>query len=382
MAGNNSIVYNTPGAILVDSKLNKEKVESAFRDIIKSQSVFRTVFVIVNGEVKQKILDNVDFAVESFNNTSSEIDSLVNNFATPFDLEKAPLLRVEIHYIDNNQSLLLFDSHHIIMDGTSLGLLIKSFCEIYNGNNCNTPIIEYKDYSVWENNLVNSSTINSYENYWINKLKNSELSSLNLPYDYSSSSISYVGDKLVKELDKVFFDQTLSLARELNVSPYMLLISVLFILLYKYTGQNDILVGSPFANRFNEEMQNIMGMFVNNIVITSHINSSISFKKFLNVQKDHITNDLDNGIYPYDLLVKKLNIPSYTNLFDVMFTYQNTGKNNILINNTTGKILYADTNIAKFNLSLKLIQMIIVLLLNTKQIYLKETQSKVFIIII
>lgn len=354
MAGNDSIVYNTPGAILVDSKLNKEKVESAFRDIIKSQSVFRTVFVIVNGEVKQKILDNVDFAVESFNNTSSEIDSLVNNFATPFDLEKAPLLRVEIHYIDNNQSLLLFDSHHIIMDGTSLGLLIKSFCEIYNGNNCNTPIIEYKDYSVWENNLVNSSTINSYENYWINKLKNSELSSLNLPYDYSSSSISYVGDKLVKELDKVFFDQTLSLARELNVSPYMLLISVLFILLYKYTGQNDILVGSPFANRFNEEMQNIMGMFVNNIVITSHINSSISFKKFLNVQKDQITNDLDNGIYPYDLLVKKLNIPSYTNLFDVMFTYQNTGKNNILINNTTGKILYADTNIAKFNLSFEI----------------------------
>lgn len=354
MAGNDSIVYNTPGAILVDSKLSKEKVESAFRDIINSQSIFRTVFVIENEEVKQKILDNVDFAVESFNNTSSEIDSLVNNFATPFDLEKAPLLRVEIHYIDNNQTLLLFDSHHIIMDGTSLGLLIKSFCEIYNGNNFNTPIIEYKDYSVWENNLVNSSTINSYENYWINKLKNSELSSLNLPYDYSSSSMSYVGDKLVKELDKVFFDQTLSLARELNVSPYMLLISVLFILLYKYTGQNDILVGSPFANRFNEEMQNIMGMFVNNIVINSYIDSSVSFKEFLNMQKEQITNDLDNGIYPYDLLVKKLNIPSYTNLFDVMFTYQNTEKNNILINNTTGKILYADTNIAKFNLSFEI----------------------------
>lgn len=354
MAGNDSIVYNTPGAILVASKLSKEKVESAFRDIINSQSIFRTVFVIKNEEVKQKILDNVDFAVESFNNTSSEIDSLVNNFATPFDLEKAPLLRVEIHYIDNNQTLLLFDSHHIIMDGTSLGLLIKSFCEIYNGNNFNTPIIEYKDYSVWENNLVNSSTINSYENYWINKLKNSELSSLNLPYDYSSSSMSYVGDKLVKELDKVFFDQTLSLARELNVSPYMLLISVLFILLYKYTGQNDILVGSPFANRFNEEMQNIMGMFVNNIVINSYIDSSVSFKEFLNMQKEQITNDLDNGIYPYDLLVKKLNIPSYTNLFDVMFTYQNTEKNNILINNTTGKILYADTNIAKFNLSFEI----------------------------
>lgn len=354
MAGNDSIVYNTPGAILVASKLSKEKVESAFRDIINSQSIFRTVFVIENEEVKQKILDNVDFAVESFNNTSSEIDSLVNNFATPFDLEKAPLLRVEIHYIDNNQTLLLFDSHHIIMDGTSLGLLIKSFCEIYNGNNFNTPIIEYKDYSVWENNLVNSSTINSYENYWINKLKNSELSSLNLPYDYSSSSMSYVGDKLVKELDKVFFDQTLSLARELNVSPYMLLISVLFILLYKYTGQNDILVGSPFANRFNEEMQNIMGMFVNNIVINSYIDSSVSFKEFLNMQKEQITNDLDNGIYPYDLLVKKLNIPSYTNLFDVMFTYQNTEKNNILINNTTGKILYADTNIAKFNLSFEI----------------------------
>ena len=354
LAGNNSLVYNIPGAILVDSILNKEKIESAFRDIIKTQSIFRTIFVVDNEEVKQKILDNVDFTVESFNNTNSEIDSLVNNFSNPFDLEKAPLLRAEVHYIDNKQTLLLFDSHHIIMDGTSLGLLIKAFCEIYNGNNCDTPIVEYKDYSVWENNLINSPDINDYENYWVNKFRNSELSSLNLPYDYSPSSTSYVGDKLVKELDKVFFNQILLLARELNVSPYMLLVSALCILLYKYTGQNDILVGSPFANRFNEEMQNIMGMFVNNIVINSHIDSSVSFKEFLNIQKDQITNDLNNGMYPYDLLVKKLNIPSYTNLFDVMFTYQNTEKNEVLINDTIGKILYANTNIAKFNLSFEI----------------------------
>lgn len=354
MSGSDSILYNTPGAILVNSILDKDKIESAFKDIIKIQSIFRTVFVVNNAEVKQKILDSVDFSVESFNNTSSEIDSLVNSYAKPFDLERAPLLRAEIHYIDNKQTLILFDSHHIVMDGTSLGLLIKAFCEIYNGNNCDAPILEYKDYSVWENNLINSQSINDYENYWINKFKNSELSSLNLPYDYSPSSTSYVGDKLVKELDKVFFNQILLLARELNVSPYMLLVSALCILLYKYTGQNDILVGSPFANRPNGEMQNIMGMFVNNIVINSHIDSSVSFKEFLSIQKDQITNDLNNGMYPYDLLVKKLNIPSYTNLFDVMFTYQNTEKNEVLINDTIGKILYANTNIAKFNLSFEI----------------------------
>ena len=91
----------------------------------KAQKKLQELLSIENEEVKQKVLDNVDFAVESFNNTSSEIDSLVNNFAKPFDLAKAPLLRVEIHYIDNKETLLLFDSHHIVMDGVSLNILVN-----------------------------------------------------------------------------------------------------------------------------------------------------------------------------------------------------------------------------------------------------------------
>lgn len=352
LAGNNSLIYNIPGAILVDSMLNKEKVVSAFRSIIKSQSVFRTIFVIEDEEVKQKILENVDFVVESFNNTSSEVDSLVNNFAKPFDLENAPLLRVEIHYIDNNQTLLLFDSHHIIMDGVSLEILIKNFFSIYNDFPMSKSPIEYKDYAVYEKEFLNSDDIKKSEKYWLTRFKNYDFESLNLPYDYTiPANRGYIGNKIYNTIDSNLFNRVNNFAKEIQISPYSVFLASLFITLYKYTGQPDIVIGSPVANRTIPETRDIIGMFVNNIAIRAKVPTNKTIYTFLQKIMKIVMEDLEHQSYPYDLLVKKLQIPmdnSKNPLFDIVLTYQSQQEN------IDYKILPINTNTAKFNIVLEI----------------------------
>ena len=234
-------------------------------------------------------------------------------------------------------------------------ILIDEFCKLYNDDTISPLSIDYKDYSIWENSLISSDKIKNIENYWINKFKDSEIPSLNLPYDYPNPTTpSFVGKRLIKNLDNELIKKINILANELQVSPYMIFISAYFILLYKYTGQNEIIVGTPFANRNISETNNIIGMFVNNLCVDAKIDSNISFVEFLNNIKEQILSDINNGIYPYDLLIKKLNIPNNTQLFNTMFTYQNTASNKFIINGKESKLIPANLNIAKFNLSFEI----------------------------
>ena len=358
MIGEENIVYNVPGAILVNEILNKEKVEKCFKKIIEKQSVFRTCFVINNEEVKQKIQNKVKFNVETFENENSELENIINNFPKPFNLESAPLLRVELHYLDSKKTLLLLDSHHIIMDGSSLEILINDFCKLYNGEEISKLDIEYKDFAEWEQKYIKSESVKEVEEYWINKFKDSDIPSVNLPYDYNMPSLrSYKGNTITKKINKKDFNKYLAYAKELGVSPYMFFLSAFFILLYKYTGQEELILGTPTAGRDKYQLKNIIGMFVNNLVVDAKINSSDSFIEFLQKIKQQVMEDLIHQDYPYDLLVKKLNITtdnSRNPLFDIMFIYQNTGDKKIRINGEEAEILVSKSNISKFDLSVEI----------------------------
>jgi len=358
MAGEDKLLYNVPGALLISKKLDKEKVEKVFNKIIKRHSVFRTKFILEDGEVYQKIYETSKINVNIYNNTKKEIKKIVNEFPKPFNLEKDILLRIELHYIDNEKTLLLLDSHHIIMDGTSLSILVDEFVKLYNEVTIEDIKIEYKDYAVWENNFINSEEIKSLEKYWLNKFKETDFNSLNLPYDYSvPANRNYNGNRISKKLDKVKFNKLKQYAKKIGVSPYMLFLSAFYILLYKYTGQTELTLGSPVVNREIYETKNIIGMFVNNIVTKAQIDSNKKFTDFVQEMKEQVLNDLENQAYPYDLLVKKLNIPvdnSKNPLFDVMFIYQNTENDKIIFDREEVKQIVADSNIAKFNLSLEI----------------------------
>ena len=359
MIGDENLVYNMPGGIMVDEILDQQKVKNAFEKIIERHSALRTSFVLKNNNVVQKINKNINFNIFVCHNTANEVKQILSSFSKPFKLEQEEvLLRVELHYIDNKKTLLLVESHHVVMDGISLNNLIIEFERLYNGDNLKKIPIQYIDYSVWENEFNNSKYILEKEEYWINKFKNSELHQLNLPYDYKSQiTRSYKGNKISNKIDENEFRKIERYAKKIGVSPYMFFISAFFILLYKYTGQDEIILGSPIANRDINETKRMIGMFVNNIAVKANIRSENTFNEFLSIMKEQILNDISNQPYPFDMLVKKLGVKgdnSRNPLFDIMFTYQNKEENMLNLNKHEVEVIEIDNEIAKFNLSLEI----------------------------
>lgn len=350
----NSTAYNVAGGFLIDSLLDKDRVEKTFNILIKNNVAFRTYFKKVDGIPMQFILENIDFKIDCFHDSISDPQKIVNNFSKPFNLEKSPLLRVELHYLKNNQSIILLDSHHIILDGVSLDIFMREFCRIYSGQKPITNIIDYTDYSLWENTFNNSNDIIPIENYWLNKFNNISNPILNLPYDYTNNVNLFRAKRINKTIPIETFKCLESIASANNCSPYMLFLSAFFVLLYKYTGQNDIFVGSPISGRYSEDVQNIIGMFTNNVVLEEKINEHSSFKNILFKVKSTVLEALSNQPYPYDRLVEKLKLGNNNSLLDVMFVYQNIEKNSFSINGNVMHTISSNNKFSKFNLLLEI----------------------------
>ena len=351
---NTSTAYNVAGAFVIDTILDKDKVQNAFNTIIKNNIAFRTYFRKVDGTPMQFILDDIDFKINCFKDKIDNPKKLIDTFSKPFNLEECPLLRVELHYLNNNQSAILIDSHHIILDGVSLDVFMKEFCNIYSGNTPSKNTIDYIDYSVWENNFNKSSDIIPIENYWLNKFKDISNPILNLPYDYANNINTFRANRINKIIPDDIFKKLEELSNINDCSPYMLFLSAFFILLYKYTGQNDIFVGSPISGRYSEEIQNIIGMFTNNIVLEEKIKDASSFRDILKQVKTTVLEALSNQPYPYDQLVEKLKLGNNNSLLDVMFVYQNISKNDFNINNHKIEGISSSNKFSKFNLLLEI----------------------------
>ena len=351
-----SLLYNISGGIIIDKLLDVKTVENIFNKIIEKNSVFRTYFSTSNGEVKQFVLDSCKIKVKFYDDgivLDSDIQTIVNNFPKAFDLDFAPLLRVELHYI-NNSSLILIDTHHIIMDGTSLNILISEFYDLYNGKNIEDSDIEYKDYSVWENDYLNSENILPVKNYWNKRFKNYEIPIINLPYDNQpGDKKSYNGNKVYYKIPQNLFDSVSTLAKKYGMSNYMIFLSILYVLLYRYTGQENIIVGSPIEARYSSQLKNMIGMFVNNVALNISIDGKIKLEEFLNKVKSLVLDSLSNQPYPYDMLVKDLKIPANSSLFDVVFSYQNENNNKSLTGNKI-KTIASKISYAKFNLNIEI----------------------------
>lgn len=354
----NTTLYNITGALLVDTILDKDKLINSINKLINRHSIFRTNYIFRDDDLKQTIRNNVTINIPVLNDIYNNLDNILNNFQKTFDLENDILLRASIYYLDNSKTLLLIDSHHIALDGVSLNIFLSELCKLYNDEALPDTNIDYKDFCVWENDFINSDAIKPYEDYWINKFNSSSLPSINLPYDYVDfSSNSMLGNRVAYEMESSSFDEITKFAKKLQVSNYTLFLSILFILLYKYTNQEELIIGSASVGRTNSELYNIVGDFVNNIVVDAKMRNNQTFKDFINYLNAQVINDLDNQIYPYDLLVKKLssiNDNFKNSLFDVSFTYQNANTADYVIDGNTAKLLDIYSNTAKFNLLLEI----------------------------
>ena len=355
ISGGNTLLYNVSGGLLIDAVLDINKISYCINKIVENQASFRTQFEIVDGELYQRIINHAQIKIDCYNGQEKDLQSILDKFPKPFDLAVAPLLRASVYVLDNKKTLLLLDTHHIIMDGASLNILIQDFCTLYSNNNIDKLKFEYIDYSEWEKSFVESDEIKKYDEYWASTFANSQISSLNLPYDFPANSKSYEGDKISYNMPKETFAKIEELAKKHDVSAYTVFLSALYILLYKYTGQTNLIVGSPLEGRNYEEFNNIIGMFVNNIVLKNDILPENSVDSLLNSTQNIVTNAISNQPYPYELILKKLNLDKNTSLLDVVLTYQNTKKSKYNIENADLELLYSNTKTAKFNIWLEII---------------------------
>lgn len=352
-----STAYNLPGVIMVSGKLDKERLREVFRELVQRHETLRTSFAMVGGNPVQIVNTIPDFKTEFIDGSEKMMDEVIRDFIKPFDLSKAPLLRVQVVRIDDERHLLMFDMHHIISDGVSMVILVKEFVEAYNGNKLGDISIQYRDYAVWQNGLADS--MENQKEYWLNQFKG-ELPVLDLPLDYPRPSIQkYEGEKLSFELDKDIVKQLRKKALETDTTLYMQLLAAYYILLYKYSGQEDIIIGSPTAGRRHADIEGLIGMFVNTLALRSFPEGDKVFSVFLEEVKHNCLNAFENQDYQFEKLVESLELKrdlSRNPMFDTMFVLQNMGIPEL----NAGKISFApyafESRVSKFDMTFEVIE--------------------------
>ncbi|MCR4435862.1 MAG: amino acid adenylation domain-containing protein [Clostridiales bacterium] len=354
-----SIAYNMPGIMVLEGKLDRTRFENAFAELIKRHEAFRTSFKMVDGKPVQKISDRVDFNIDFMESDETAVKEIIETFIRPFDLSKAPLLRVKLVKLAENRHILLLDLHHIICDGASMEILLHDLDKLYAGESLPALRIQYKDYCAWQNGLYHSDYIKKQEENWLNILSG-EIPVLDLPTDYPRPSIqSYEGDILYFHAGKELSRSIKKLANQMGATLYMVLLAAYNVLLYKYSGQEDILVGAPIVGRRHADLEGIMGMFVNTLVMRNYPTASKKFSEFLEEVKAQALKAYENQDYPFEELVGKLKLRrdlSRNPLFDTMFVLQHVDTAEIKIGDL--KLTpYKDIHrIAKFDLLLEAVE--------------------------
>ena len=353
---NDSVLYNIAGGIVIDKNLDINLLQQCFQTLIDRHEVLRTHFAIIENEIVQVIEDKIDFTLTKETATSDDLNNIYANFVKPFDLTKAPLFRAKAVELEDNKMLLLLDMHHIISDGTSLSILLQELCDLYNGKSLPEKQVDYKDFSLWEKEQFETEEFKKSKDFWVTQFKD-EIPLLNMPTTFARPSVqSFEGSNYHTKLPKEVFEKVNEVSKNLGITPYMLMLSVYYILLSKYTSQDDIVVGTPIVGRELPELSNMLGMFVNTLVLRNKVDHVSSFSTFANSIKEYCLSAFQNQAYPFDELVKELNIKRDTSrnpLVDVMFIYQNNGYPTINFKDASAEYFTPDSNVSKFDLSLE-----------------------------
>lgn len=357
-SSDNELVYNMPYALILNGKLDIERLNESINKVIKRQISLQISFDICNGELYQKINDANEFKIQVEIIKEGEINIKYREFVKPFDFSIAPLMRIKLLKINEQKHVLLFDMHHIISDGTSLHVLVNDIANIYNGKDLQPLVLEYIDYTENEIEKLENGEFELQQQFWLDKFKTLP-EPLSLQYDYiNGNTNNFVGSKVHGKISKDKYEKIQLLAKNNGVTPYMILLSIYYIVLSRYSQNNDIVIGVPMANRDNIELDNTIGLYVNDIPIRLNINSTSVFLNLLQTVKKEMLEIVNNSNLPNGEIIKLLkenNINVGNKLFDTMFIFQNNGMPSLELKNIQSIPYLIDTPISKYNLSLEVI---------------------------
>ncbi|WFA93998.1 plipastatin non-ribosomal peptide synthetase PpsC [Bacillus subtilis] len=328
--------YNMPAVLELEGKLNPERMERAFKELIKRHESLRTSFEQdAGGDPVQRIHDEVPFTLQTTVLGERTEQEAAAAFIKPFDLSQAPLFRAQIVKVSDERHLLLVDMHHIISDGVSVNILIQEFGELYNNRKLPALRIQYKDYAVWQEGFKTGDAYKTQEAYWLKQLEG-ELPVLDLPADHARPPVrSFAGDKVSFTLEPEVASGLHKLARENGSTLYMVLLAAYTAFLSRLSGQEDIIVGSPIAGRPHKDLEPILGMFVNTLALRTRPEGGKPFVQYLQEVRETALEAFEHQDYPFEELVDKLELTrdmSRNPLFDVMFVLQNMDQESLELN--------------------------------------------------
>lgn len=332
--------YNIQNHFLIKGELDVQAFEKSFDALINRHEILRTTFKIIDGELKQIVNSlKVTFklAIHDFSDLTVPMDAArlfaANDRLLEFYLETGPLLRASLLKLSEDQWAIVFTLHHIISDGWSFSIIFKEIIQLYNGfknkseNELTKLDIHYKDYANWHNLEIKGVNAARYSNYWKNNLAG-EIPRLDFPADYQRPAVkTNECETLNYGFTKELTEQIRIFNKKNNVSLFMTLISCVKVLLYKYTGQKDIILGTPVAGRDHLNLENQIGFYINTLPLRTTIDPEDTFNVFLNKVKENLLGVYNHQLYPFDLILEDLNIKwdrSHFPLFDIVVVLQNT----------------------------------------------------------
>lgn len=362
----NNPFYNYSETYTFTGKLKVDFLIDALKRIYQDHGILRTTYHVHNEEVFQKIDDNaeMDIAVHDLSDLSSESSEkeahkiMEADAFKHFDLEKSPLVRVSLIKINTSKHILQITLHHIVTDRWSMRIFRKHLAEYYLALTQGKPIskkeeLQYTDYAYW----LDKKEINTeHFNYWKEKLSG-EIPNLNLPTDYKRPLQSKFKGKLSEKVsfNRPFSQKIFDLANKLETTPYVLMLSVYYVLLHKCSGQNDIFIGSPVTNRDNTSLEHVFGFFLNTLVLRAKVSPSTRFKDLVDNVKTTTLEAIKHKDMPFSELVKVLKVKrslSINPFFKVMFVYNDTLNMPSFGENLEAKHKFFNPEISKFDLTL------------------------------
>jgi amino acid adenylation domain-containing protein len=370
--------YNMPLAMQLLGVLDIEALRSAFVEVVRRHETLRTTFTLVDGKPMQVIHESIDLPLpvsslaslpEGARLATARKEAAIEA-AKPFDLEQGPLFRARLLELEPAQHVLLLTMHHIVSDGWSMGILQREVTVLYDTfrRGKASPLrdlpVQYADFAAWQRSWLEGAVLEQQLGYWKEALRGAP-PSLDLPADRPRPQLpSHRGGNRGFVLPAELAEGLSALAKKHNVTLFMLLLAAFDVLLHRYTGQGDIVVGSPIAGRTAAQTEGMIGFFVNTLVLRARFADDVSFGDLLAAVRESCLDAYTHQDIPFERLVRELapeRDTSRSPLFQVMFLLQNAPREApVLAGAGAGgpgkKGLGAEMGTAKFDLTLTMLE--------------------------
>ncbi|MEO1049770.1 MAG: amino acid adenylation domain-containing protein [Bacteroidota bacterium] len=330
--GADSAAFNIPVAYKFKGKIDLDKFRKAFDLVIERHESLRTTFITIDNQPYQRI-EQEGQAAESVTiinlEDGQEVEKTVAVYCGQeerrvFDLEHGPLMVAKLLQTAGDEYVFLLNFHHIITDGWSMDMFVNEVLEAYEkGEEADLPAlnIQYKDYALWEEKQIASGRLEESKRYWMDKLQG-DVQELEIVIDHPRPSIkTYNGDNFSINIDKETSNGIIALSEKSNISLFNTLFSFVNVLLYKYSGQNSITLGTPVAGRDHADLERQIGVFLNMLPIVNKFNVDDTIQNAIDKVKQSLFDAYQHQTYPFDQIVEDLAIdanPSRSPLFDVV----------------------------------------------------------------